>query len=127
MLETTVAGGAAIRGKIKGGGESLLTTRQPVEERSGGRDEATEEIKVAAELRAVVDLRCGGACKSEEEGVGARERTKGQHRGSGSVFIGRGEGRRGDSLSNGHRWPWWAGGLDCHQGGEGLIRGNRRE
>jgi hypothetical protein len=49
--------------------------------------------------------------------VGARERTKGQHRGSGLVFIGRGEGRRGDGRSNGNQWPWRASGLDCHQGG----------
>jgi hypothetical protein len=96
----------------------LLTTRQPVEERSGGRDEVTEEIEAAAELRAAADLRCGDACRSEEEeGVGARERTKGQHRGAGSVFIGQGEGRRGDGRSNGHQWPWRTGGLDCHQGG----------
>jgi hypothetical protein len=51
------------------------------------------------------------------EGVGAREGAKGQLQGLRVGFIGRGEGRRGDGRSNGHQWPWRAGGLDCHQGG----------
>jgi hypothetical protein len=38
----------------------------------GGGDGATEEIEAATELRAAVDLRCGGACGGEE-GVRAWE------------------------------------------------------
>jgi hypothetical protein len=34
---------------------------------------AVAEIEAAAELRAAVELQCGGACGGEEEDVGARE------------------------------------------------------
>jgi hypothetical protein len=64
---------------------------------------------VVAELQAVANLRCGGSCKSEEEGAGGvGEFEGGQHRGSGWAFIGRGGGRGttpGAMAINGHGGP----------------------
>jgi hypothetical protein len=39
---------------------------------------AVAEIEAASELRAAVDLQCGGACGGEEKDVGVRECAKGQ-------------------------------------------------
>jgi hypothetical protein len=71
-------GVAARERKEERGGEGSLTTWQPLDEGTGGGDEAAEEIEAAADLRAATDLRCDGSCRSEEEGVGARESEKGE-------------------------------------------------
>jgi hypothetical protein len=80
---------------------------------------AVAEIEAAAELRAAVDLLCGGTCGGGRGGgCGARERTKGQLRASGCAFIGRGGERvlRPEAMAiNGHGGGG-VGGLDCHQG-----------
>jgi hypothetical protein len=73
----TAVGVAARERKKERGGEGSLTTRQPLDEGTGGGDEAAEEIEAAAELRAAKDLRCGDWCRSEEDGVGARGECKG--------------------------------------------------
>jgi hypothetical protein len=54
-------------------GEGSLTTRRRAGEGLGGGDGAPEEIEAAAELRAAVDPRCGGACRGGERKGGTGE------------------------------------------------------
>jgi hypothetical protein len=74
---------------------------------------AVAEIEAAAELRAAVDLQCGGACGGARR-MWERGRVKGQPQGSLGGFIER-ERREGTTAGvmaiNGH-----GGGLDCIKG-----------
>jgi hypothetical protein len=77
---------------------------------------AAEKIEAAAELRAAADLRYGGSCRSEEEGVGARESAKGQPQGLWVSFYRVRRGRGGDGREQWPSMPWRAGCFKAFKG-----------